>query len=151
MATRDLSYYMSLPYTIEFLPEEDGTGFTAIVPDLKGCISFGETIEETYQMITEAKELWIETALEKGWPVPEPKPDEPKEYSGKFVVRLPRYLHRELAKLAESEDTSLNQLVVALLSEGKERRRQRRQPARPPANLYAAHQESSYLREETPE
>jgi hypothetical protein len=77
-------------------------------------------------MITEAKELWIETALDKGWPVPEPQIDEPKEYSGKFLARLPRSLHRELVELAEEEGTSLNQLVVMLLSRGIERRLQHR-------------------------
>jgi predicted RNase H-like HicB family nuclease len=149
--SKDLDDYMNLSYRIELTPEEDGTGFNAEIPTLKGCMAFGETIKEAIETLTEVKQAWFEIALERGWQIPEPEPIELKEYSGKFVVRLPRYLHRELARLAESEGTSLNQLVVALLSEGKERRRQRRQPARPPANLYAAHQEPSYLREETPE
>lgn len=70
MMDKDLSYYMSRPYKIEFMPEE--VGFTVTIPDLKGCISFGDTIQEAYQMITEAKSLWIETALDKRWSIPEP-------------------------------------------------------------------------------
>ncbi len=122
---RDLQYYMALPYRVEVAPTEDGTGFTATIPALKGCIAFGETVEEAYEMVAEVKEAWIDIALEEGWPIPEPTEEEVKEYSGRFNVRLPRYLHRRLAEVAEVEDTSLNQLVVALLSEGVERRRQR--------------------------
>lgn len=45
------------------------------------------------------------------------KPIERKYYSGRFVVRLPRYLHKRLVKQAAEEGVSLNQLVVSLLSE----------------------------------
>lgn len=69
---RSLDYYMSLPYKVEISPEEDGTGFNASISDLKGCVAFGETVEEAYQTITEVKQTWIEIALERGWRVPEP-------------------------------------------------------------------------------
>ena len=45
-----------------------------------------------------------------------PLPGLEQEYSGKFVVRLPRYLHRQLAEEAAREGASLNQFVVTLLS-----------------------------------
>lgn len=122
---RDLQYYMALPYRVEIAPTEDGAGFTAAIPALKGCIAFGETVEDAYEMVAEVKEAWIDIALEEGWPIPEPREEKVREYSGRFNVRLPRYLHRRLAEVAEAEDTSLNQLVVALLSEGVERRRHR--------------------------
>jgi antitoxin HicB len=124
MSEKTLSYYMSLPYRMEITPEEDGTGFNAAIPDLKGCMAFGETIEEAYETIIEVKQAWLETALERGWPIPEPPPAEFKEYSGRFSVCLPRYLNDELSEMAEREGTSLNQLVVAFLSEGAERQRQ---------------------------
>ncbi|MBL7064637.1 MAG: type II toxin-antitoxin system HicB family antitoxin [Anaerolineae bacterium] len=64
-----LNRIMNLPYKIEVIPEEDGQGFTAVISDLKGCMAFGETIEEAYQMITEIKQAWIEIALERGWAI----------------------------------------------------------------------------------
>jgi antitoxin HicB len=115
---KDLDYYMNLAYKVEMTPEEDGSGFNAEIPLLKGCMAFGETIEDAYQTLAEIKQAWFEIALERGWKIPEPPVEEIKEYSGKFDVRLPRYLHRELAELAEAEGTSLNQLVVALLAKG---------------------------------
>jgi len=58
---------------------------------------------------------WLQVSLEDGDPIPEPRPEE--EYSGKFVVRVPRSLHRQLVEEAERDGVSLNQYVnVALAS-----------------------------------
>jgi antitoxin HicB len=118
MITKDSAYYLGLPYRVEAYPDEESRTFTLVVPDLKGCMAYGETLEEAYEMLTEAKKLWIETALDEGWDVPEPSTKDEREYSGRFNVRLPRYLHRDLATLADAEGTSLNQLVVGLLASG---------------------------------
>lgn len=52
-------------------PEEDG-GYTALVPDLKGCMSQGETLEEALQNIDEARQVWIETAFDFNDEIPAP-------------------------------------------------------------------------------
>jgi antitoxin HicB len=118
MDSRDIEYYMSLPYKIEITPNEEEGGFDAAVPDLKGCVAFGETIPEVVDIISEVKQNWFEVALDQGWPIPEPAAEEFREYSGRFNLRLPRYLHRQLSDLAESMDSSMNQLAVSLLAEG---------------------------------
>ena len=123
MSEKTLDYYMDLPYTVAITPDEDGVGFNAEIPRLKGCMAFGESIEEAYRTLIDVKQAWFEIALDRGWEIPEPAPAEVREYSGRFSLRLPRSLHRELSELAEEESTSLNQLAVALLAEGKERRR----------------------------
>jgi hypothetical protein len=84
-------------------------------------MAFGETLDEALETLGDVKQSWLELAIEREWTIPEPTTEE-KEYSGRFNVRLPRYLHRELAEIAEAEETSLNQLVVALLSDGVGRR-----------------------------
>jgi len=48
---------MNLKVILE--PSEDG-GFTAIVPALPGCISEGNSREETLQNIQEAVELYLD-------------------------------------------------------------------------------------------
>jgi antitoxin HicB len=125
MIEKNLTYYMGLPYRVEIYPEEDGSGYTAVVPDLPGCMTGADTLEEVWEMVEEAKGLWLEVALADGDHIPEPAPVEVEAYSGKFVVRLPRSLHRQLAQRAQLEDTSLNQLVVMLLAEGMGRWRER--------------------------
>lgn len=111
---KSLSYYLSLDYPITFYPEEVG-GFTAMVKDLPGCMSQGETLEEAHKMIAEAKELWLEVAHEYGDPIP--LPHTMTTYSGKMMLRMPKYLHQRLAESAKREGVSLNQYLVALLSE----------------------------------
>lgn len=118
MKNRNIDYYLNLPYRVEIYPEEDGSGFTAVIPDLPGCMTSADTVEELWEMVAEAKALWLEVALSEGTFIPDPTPIAEEEYSGKFVIRLPRSLHRQLSIRAEKENTSLNQLVVMLLSEG---------------------------------
>jgi len=52
--------------------EETGTGWSAYVPDLPGCVAAGGTREETGQLIREAIELHVAALREDDEPVPEP-------------------------------------------------------------------------------
>lgn len=108
--------YLHLPYSIEVVRDE-GEGFSgwfARVVELPGCMTQAETLEELEGMIQDAMRAWIETALEDGAPIPEPRKEE--AYSGKFVVRIPKSLHRDLAEAAEKEGVSLNTYVNSALS-----------------------------------
>lgn len=57
---------------ITYWSNED-QAFIAEVPELPGCMAHGETQEAVLQNVKEAMQLWIDTALEPGDPVPEPK------------------------------------------------------------------------------
>lgn len=72
MNTKTLTQYLALPYTIELTPDEDNVWFASI-PLLKGCMTQGESREHALQMLDEAKELWLETALAEGISIPEPE------------------------------------------------------------------------------
>jgi antitoxin HicB len=115
---KQLAHYLALPYSAVIVPDDDGEGYHAAIRELKGCMAFGETVEAAYAALQEVRQIWLETALARGWRIPEPNVSEDRSYSGEFRVRLPQFLHRDLAQAAEREGTSLNQLVVALLSEG---------------------------------
>lgn len=56
-------------FEVIFTPQSEG-GFTAEVPDLPGCISEGDTLEEAEKNIQEAIELYLETLEERGIPLP---------------------------------------------------------------------------------
>jgi len=118
MTEKNVEYYMRLPYKIAVYPEPDGSGYTAVIPELPGCMTCADTLDELWVMLDEAQRGWLEISLEDGDYIPEPAPVEVEEYSGKFVARLPTSLHCQLAKRAEQEKISLNQLVVMLLAEG---------------------------------
>ena len=57
---------------IQPLPEADGGGYVALVPDLPGCMSDGETREEAAGNAADAITAWIEEAAALGRPIPEP-------------------------------------------------------------------------------
>jgi len=112
---KDLSYYLSLPYTIEIIRDndEEDPGWVARVVELPGCITQADSFDELGEMIQDAMRGWIEVGLEDGITIPEPYSYE--DYSGKFVVRVPKYLHRELVKTAARENVSLNTFISTTL------------------------------------
>ena len=52
--------------------DEDGA-FVAYAPDLPGCMAHGHDAESALQNIKDAMMFWIDTAIELGEPIPEPK------------------------------------------------------------------------------
>ena len=59
---------------IVLIPDEDGVGYTVEVPSLPGCVSEGDTLEESLANIREAIALYIESMEAHGEPVPEDRP-----------------------------------------------------------------------------
>ena len=70
--SKSLEYYLSLKYPMSIYPEDE-RGYTIMIPDLDGCITQGDNLEEAIGNIDEARELWIETVY----------------YSGKKEIPLP--------------------------------------------------------------
>ncbi|MGH2412271.1 MAG: type II toxin-antitoxin system HicB family antitoxin [Microcystaceae cyanobacterium] len=68
---QSLEYYLNLQYPITLYPASEG-GYVAEIKDMPGCLTQGETLEETIENINEARELWIETAYEAGDEIPVP-------------------------------------------------------------------------------
>ena len=69
--TKNLDYYLALPYSILLVPDEDG--WYAEVPELPGCMTCGETKEQALELIEDAKRSWLQVSLEHGDPIPEPE------------------------------------------------------------------------------
>lgn len=111
---KTIEYYMGLPYTIQLTPEPEGGWFVS-VKELPGCMTEGETPEEALEMIRDAMCGWLQASLDDGDAIPEPR--EAESYSGKFVVRVPRSLHRQLVETADEQGVSLNQLINVSLAQ----------------------------------
>ena len=62
-------------FTIVIEKEPEDPGWYAHVPALPGCVSAGLTMEELRENIAEAIQLYIESLVEDGLPIPET--DEP--------------------------------------------------------------------------
>lgn len=105
---KDINYYLALPYTRELIPEPEG-GWFVCIKELPGCMSQGDTPEEAIRMIDDAMRGWLEVELEDGEPIPEPRLDD--DYSGKFVVRVPKPMHRTISEKADEDGVSINQWI----------------------------------------
>ena len=112
---KNLDYYMSLPYKIVLVPDIEEGGFAALHPELTGCITVGETIEDAIENLTDAKKTWLQAELEDGHDIPEP--DNLEKYSGQFKLRLPKSLHKQLAEQSRREGISMNQYCLYLLAQ----------------------------------
>ena len=106
--------YMKKAYRMEIVEDKDEGGFIVTYPDLPGCISCGETIESAVANAIDAKEVWLEAAIEEGIEINEP--DSLDDYSGQFKLRIPKSLHKSLAEHSQREGISMNQYCVYLLS-----------------------------------
>lgn len=113
---KDLDYYMSLNYRTEILRDDEDGGYVLSCPDLPGCVTCADTVEEVYSLLADAKRCWLSACLEDGTPIPEPISLD--DYSGQFKLRLPKSLHRRLACQSKEEGVSMNQYCLYLLSKG---------------------------------
>jgi predicted RNase H-like HicB family nuclease len=73
-----MSVHTEYPVVIRPLSPDDGGGFIALVPDLPGCMSDGDTSQEALANVLDAIDAWIDAANEMGRPIPEPTPEEPQ-------------------------------------------------------------------------
>jgi predicted RNase H-like HicB family nuclease len=59
-------------YPIAIEPGTDRTAFGVAVPDLPGCFSAGDTLDEAMAAAEEAAAAWVDAALDAGQAVPPP-------------------------------------------------------------------------------
>lgn len=104
------------PFEIRPLSEEDGGGFLISFPDFADCISDGETVAEALDNGRDALKATIAALKAKKLPVP--APNSGGIASGKFVARVPKTVHAQLATRAKAEGVSLNTLVLTFIAQG---------------------------------
>lgn len=112
---KTLDEYLKMPYKLEIIPDAAEGGYVASYPELRGCITCGETMEAVFANALDAKREWLKAAIEDNVPIPEPYDSE--EYSGQFKLRLPKSLHKQLSEQSKREGVSMNQYCVYLLSQ----------------------------------
>ena len=100
-------------YARRLVPDETG-GYVASIQEFPGCIADGDTPGEAMQNLEEAAASWIQVALSSGYEIRDPVSF--YGYSGKIALRIPRGLHKQIAELAELEESSVNQLLVTAIA-----------------------------------
>ncbi len=86
--------------------DAEGKIFTGEVLGLRSVLTFqGRTPEEVENSFKETIDLYLELCKQDGV-----SPERP--YSGKFNVRIPSELHREIALKASAEKKSINEWAI---------------------------------------
>lgn len=119
---RNLDRYQ---FTVRPLSEEEGGGYLVEYPDIPGCMSDGETIDEAIRNGRDALRDSLAVFEESGRQLPKPA-TEPAQWR----QRLPRTLYSKLARQAESEGVSINSLVTAIIAEAVGARQASRRKSR---------------------
>lgn len=103
----------SLPKTEQYLYSvgwsEADESFVARVAEFPSLAAHGETQEEAMREIRDVVEVVLNDLKESNEPIPEPFGK--RSFSGKLVLRMPEYMHRQLAIEAMQQGISLNQLL----------------------------------------
>ena len=111
---RTIEEYMHLPYRMELIPDTVESGFAVRFPELPGCLTCADSLEEAVGNAADCKKEWLTAAMEDGIDIPEPASED--EYSGQFKLRIPKSLHKSLAEHYKAEGISMNQYCLYLLA-----------------------------------
>lgn len=111
---QELNYYMNLSYRMKIVEDKDEGGFVLSYPDLPGCMTCSDSLDDLLELAKEAKETWILGILEDGKEIP--LPSDLQSYSGQFKLRIPKSLHKSLSIHAKEEGISMNQYCLYLLA-----------------------------------
>lgn len=117
MKNRTLKEHLTAEYPITIVKKADG--YLGWFPDF-GRITiraFASTISEVISELEESKRFLIEDFVKNKLPIPPPSDEDAKQYSGQFVLRIPRALHGTLSEEAKLDGVSLNTFIAGLLSE----------------------------------
>ena len=112
---------------VEWSPE-DGC-YVGTCPGLMLGGVHGNDEAKVYRELCRAVEEWLRIQKENGHPLPDPTAG--RRFSGKFVVRVGRELHKELSIEALRAGDSLNAYCVRVLRRGRVRRTRGRVPSAP--------------------
>jgi antitoxin HicB len=111
-----MSKLSDYPFEVRPLTEEEGGGYLISFPDFAECISDGETVDEAMSNGRDALKATIAALKSKKMTVP--AANSGGVASGKFVARVPKTVHAQLATRARAEGVSLNALVLTFISQG---------------------------------
>ncbi len=111
-----MSKLAEYPFEVRPLSQEEGGGYLVSFPDFAECISDGETVAEAIENGRDALKATIAALKDKKLAVP--PANSGGIASGKFVARVPKTVHAQLATRARAEGVSLNALVLTFIAQG---------------------------------
>ncbi len=102
-------------YTYRMTWSEDDKEYVGLCAEFPSLSWLARTPEAALKGIRKVVAQVVRDMRQRGEPVPEPLAS--RRYSGKFMVRVPPDVHRDLAIQAAEAGVSLNRLASSKLSE----------------------------------
>ncbi|OZA22810.1 MAG: hypothetical protein B7X91_14425 [Hydrogenophilales bacterium 17-64-11] len=91
-------------YPIAIEPGDATHAYGVIVPDLPGCFSAGDTLDEAMDNAREAIELWLETVIDDGGAVPAPGRIDQHQANPEFKDHIWAVVAVDLASLSDKAE-----------------------------------------------
>jgi len=91
-------------YPIAIEPGGAKHAYGVVVPDLPGCFSAGDTLDEAIDGAKEAIELWLETIIDDGGVVPEPRAVAEHQADPEFAGWVWAVVSVDLAELSDKAE-----------------------------------------------
>lgn len=91
-------------YPIAIEPGDKRHAFGVVVPDLPDCFSAGDTLDQVIDNAREAIELWLETVIDDGGAVPEPRPIAEHQANPEFAGWIWAVVDVDLAALSDKAE-----------------------------------------------
>ncbi|HUX30857.1 MAG TPA: type II toxin-antitoxin system HicB family antitoxin [Thiobacillus sp.] len=91
-------------YPIAIEPGDAKHAYGVIVPDLPGCFSAGDTLDEAIDNAREAIELWLETVIDDGGAVPTPGQIDQHQANPGFKAYIWAMVTVDLASLSDKAE-----------------------------------------------
>lgn len=104
-------------FTVYPIETSEGIEWGVSFPDIPEVVGGGFTPQEAISEAQTNLAIYLEYLKQQGEPIPYPKSNDLDNYSGKFLVRMAKSLHRKLDEISKQEGISLNALVTGLLCE----------------------------------
>lgn len=93
-----------MKYPIAIEPGNARKAFGVVVPDLPGCFSAGDTLDEAIDNAREAIELWLETVIDDGGAVPDARPVAAHQANPEFAGWIWAVVSVDLASLSDKAE-----------------------------------------------
>ena len=103
--------YMKRPYRFVIVPDEVEGGFTVFFPELPGCATCVENMNDAYDAAIDAKREWLSAAIEDGIVINAPR----TQNTPQVELPLPEVLRNKIIEKAASEGKSFNDYCIVEL------------------------------------
>jgi len=93
-----------MKYPIALEQGDANHAYGVVVPNLPGCFSGGDTLDEAVDNAKEAIELWLETVIDDGGQIPEPRSIAEHQANPEFLNWIWAVVNIDLAELSDKSE-----------------------------------------------